>query len=201
LPSFGTLEKHLFVEVEDTVKKSGSKKISERYVDALFDVANAAGVLAVVEKDLHTLSEMLADNADFREFLHNPLLTRQAKGSVSEALLEHIGSNKVTAQFIALLAAHKRLDLLAEMTALFLKKCSVSRGELAAELVAAQAISEKETSVIAETLSKAYSKKIKLSVRGDASLLGGVIVNVGSLRLDSSLSGKLNRLKQTLKTA
>ncbi len=183
------------------MKNSGSRKISERYVSALFDVALAAGALSPVEKDLLELADLIKENADFREFLHNPLLTREAQAIISGNLMQKIGVNELTAQFIALLARHKRLDILPEIIKIFLEKAAFSRGELAAELVVAGGISDKESSKIEQSLSKAVGKKINLSVREDPALLGGTIINVGSLQLDGSLAGKLNRLATILRVA
>lgn len=183
------------------MKNSGSKKISERYVKAIFDVAGQSSALLAVEKDLSLLADLIKENADFRDFLHNPLLTRDAQASIANALLGKIGAHAVTVKFIVLLAHNKRLNILPEIIAIFLEKAAVSRGEMAAELVAARAVSAKESAAVAESLSKAYSKKIKLSVRENPALLGGTIINIGSVQLDSSLAGKLNRLKTALHAA
>lgn len=183
------------------MKNPGSKKIAERYAHALFDVAQQSGILAVVEKDLQVLADLIKENADFRAFLHNPLLTRAAQGAIAGNILQSIGTNAVTSQFIALLAHNKRLDMLPEIIIIFLEKAAKGRGELAAELITARSVSDKETGAIAQSLGKAYNKKINLRVREDPSLLGGVIINIGSMQLDSSLAGKLNRLEQALKTA
>ncbi|MEQ1789655.1 MAG: ATP synthase F1 subunit delta [Rickettsiales bacterium] len=183
------------------MKNSGSKKISERYVSAVFDVATQADALVAVEKDLLGLADLIKENADFHDFLYNPLLTRDAQVSIAANLLEKIGTHAVTAKFVALLAHNKRLDILPEMIELFLKELAISRGEIAAELVVARAISTKEADAIAQSLGKAYNKKINLSVRKDAALLGGTIINIGSVQLDGSLAGKLNRLKIALHAA
>lgn len=183
------------------MKKSGSKKIAERYVKALFDVATAAGAAAAVEKDLQTLAAALNESAEFSKFLHNPLLSRKQKAEVAAALLARLGANKVTTQFISLLAAQNRLDLLAEMAKLFIEKCALSRGEISAELVVASKVSAADSEAIASALGKAYNKKINLSIREDKAIVGGSIINIGSLRLDGSLAGKLDRLKQKLKAA
>ncbi len=183
------------------MKNSGSRKISERYVSAIFDVAVAAGVVSNVEKDLSALADLIKENADFCAFLHNPLLTRDAQNAIAANIMQKIGTHQLTAQFIALLARHKRLNILPEMIAIFLEKSATARGELAAELVVAKAISAKESGAIAQSLGKAYNKKINLSVREDPALLGGTIINVGSYQLDSSLAGKLNRLKIALRAA
>lgn len=183
------------------MKNSGSRKISERYVSAVFDVAVANNSVSTIEKDLLEIGNLIRGTPDFQDFLHNPLLTREAQGEIAAILMQKIGVSPLTAQFIALLAHHKRLNLLPEMIEIFLEKAASERGEISAELVVSQKISEKESAQVAESLSKAVGKKINLSVREDPTILGGTIINVGSLQLDSSLAGKLNRLKQELKVA
>lgn len=183
------------------MKSSGSKNICERYVSAIFDVAVQSGVLPTIEEDLSGLAALIKENSDFREFLHNPLLNRSAKAAIVQSLMAKIGTHHITNSFIALLAKNKRLYLLPEVISIFLERTAAMRGEMAAELVTARAISAKESATIAEVLGKVYNKKINLSTRQDKSLLGGAIVNVGSLRLDGSLAGKLDRLQQVLKVA
>ena len=183
------------------MKNAGSKKIAERYVNAGFEVANKSGALAAVEKDLLVLADLIKENADFRAFLCNPLLGRAAKSEIAIDILKKLNSQPFTAQFIDLLASNKRLDILSEVISQFLEKISASRGEMSAELVSAKPVSTKEAALVADSLGKVYSKKINLKVREDLSLLGGTIVKIGSKQLDSSLAGKLSRLKQSLKAA
>jgi F-type H+-transporting ATPase subunit delta len=183
------------------MKTSGSKKISERYVTALFEVAQQAGALSVVEKDLSAIAALLKASADFRAFLHNPLLSRSAHEKVAGEVLKHIGTNKVTNHFISLLARHKRLEFLPEIIELFLKKAASMRGELAAELITAKPVSKDSAIAVANALSTAYNKKIALTTHENPAILGGAIINIGSLQLDGSLAGKLNRLKTALHTA
>lgn len=180
------------------MKNSGAGKIAERYVDALFDVALDAGIVDNIEKDLTALAGLIRENADFRAFLTNPLLTSEAQGAIAANVMKSTGANQLTAQFIALLTRQKRLDILPEMIALFIKKAQVGRGEISAELISAKPVPAKESSAIAQALSKAYDKKVNLSVSEDPALLGGTIIKIGSLQLDSSIAGKLNRLKTAL---
>ncbi len=180
------------------MKNSGAGKIAERYVDALFAAAQEAGTLAKVEKDLAGIAGLIKENADFRAFLTNPLLTRQAQDTIISNLMEHIGVQQATGQFTSLLARHKRLNILSEIIDIFLKKAADARGEISAELVTAREVSTGQAEAVAQSLGKAYGKKVNLSTREDPSLLGGSIINIGSLQLDSSLAGKLNRLKTEL---
>ncbi len=181
------------------MKNSGTGKIAERYVDALFAVAQDAGVLEVVEKNLFSLAEIIRGNADFQAFLTNPLLTREAQDTIISNLMEKLGVQQITGQFTSLLARHKRLEILPEIIDIFLKKAARERGEISAEMVTAREVSAKQVEIIAQSLSKAYGKKVNLDTREDSALLGGSIINIGSLQLDGSLAGKLNRLKQELK--
>ena len=183
------------------MKTTGSKKIAERYVSALFDTAQGAKATDAVEKDMLALQSALAQTTDFQEFLGNPLLSREAQGKAMEALLAKLGANKVTAQFIALLAGQKRLPILPQIIELFLEFAAAARGELAAELVSALPFPKAEAQKVADKLSKAYNRKINLSLRVDPALIGGAIINIGSVQLDASLAGKLNRLKAAMKAA
>jgi len=180
------------------VKNSGAGKIAERYVDALFAAIHSPGSLALVEKDLVELAGLIKENADFKAFLVNPLLTRDAQDTIISNLMEKLSVQQTTGQFTSLLARNKRLDILPEIIEIFLKKAAANRGEIAAELVTAREISAGQAESVAKSLEKAYGKKVNLSTREDPSLLGGSIINIGSLQLDSSIAGKLNRLKTEL---
>ena len=168
---------------------------------ALFDAATAAGSLAAVEQDLAALDKALQASPELQDFTRNPLLSREQKGKAMGAVLAKLKADKLTVQFIDLLASQKRLDVLSDIAALFAQWAQASRGEMGARVVSASPLSEKDTKAIADRLSKAYGKKINLQVQEDASLLGGAVVHIGSIQLDSSLSGKLKRLGQKLRAA
>jgi len=189
------------------VKTSGTTRIAERYVKALFDVAqsstlkNSAAALDSIEKDLAAVGRALDESADFRHFLTNPLLTRQAQAGAVKALLAKMKAQALTQQFMATLAHQRRLGILPEIIAMFTKWAQAARGEMAAELIVAAPMKDKETALVAKGLGKAYGKTMNLTVRQDASLLGGIMVKIGSLQLDGSLAGKLARLNQILRAA
>jgi F-type H+-transporting ATPase subunit delta len=183
------------------VKTSGTKKIAERYVRALFDVASASSTLPQVEQDLRSLGGVIAAQADVRDFLHNPLLTRGAQETIAAALLSHMKAHELTMKFIALLARSKRLDVLPAIIAAFLELAAATRGELSAKVVSAAVLSDAQVGDIAKALGSVFNKKINLATREDASLIGGVVITVGSQQLDGSVAGKLQRLKSSLKVA
>lgn len=180
---------------------TGSKRIAERYVKALFDVAEAGKALAQVEKDLNALAKAIAASADLREFIASPLFGRKEQAQAVRALLQHMKANKITVDFVAALAQAKRLVLLPEVAIIFAQWSEKTRGEITAEVITAEPLSDKDASALADRLSKAAGKKINLKLRQDPTLLGGMIVKIGSQQLDSSLAGKLDRLKLKLKAA
>lgn len=183
------------------MKTSGSKRIAERYVKALFEVATKASALDKVEQDLASLGKALDESPEFRAFLENPLLTLTQRAQAMLAILDKMQADALTRQFIGMIVKQKRLAILPALIAEFATVAATSRGELTAEVIAATPLKEKEITQIADRLSKAYGRKLRLEVKQDPALLGGVILRIGSQQLDSSLAGKLRRLKNTLKAA
>lgn len=183
------------------MKTAGAKRIASRYVKALFDVAHAASALDAVEKDMVALGHMLAQSEDFQHFLVNPLLSRESQTDAMTALLAKIKAHKIMQPFMATLARHRRLAILPEVTQLFAEAVQKARGEMTAELVTAAALKPAQIKSVTERLGQAYGKKINLDIRQDASLLGGMVVKVGSLQIDGSIAGKLQRLELSLKAA
>lgn len=181
--------------------KSSSVEIARRYIDALFPLAQKAGSLDVVEKDLNALSALAGSDAQFKGFLDNPLLNRDQQKTVIEAIAKKTGAHQLTSGLLAAMADQKRLPLLSEVASQFAAKAEAARGEMSAEIVSATKLSAAEEKAIAERLGKAYGKTIKLTTRHDPSLIGGMIVKIGSAQLDGSLAGKLNRLNIALKAA
>lgn len=168
---------------------------------ALFDKSSQAKSLAAVEKDLAELGVMIEQSEELRDALSNPLLSRQAAQSAMKALLSKMGAHADTQQFVALLARNKRLVLLPQIIEMFAEQAALARGEMAASVASPKPLSEKEMAALAQSLSKACGRKVILRQRIDASLLGGLVVRIGSQQFDASLAGKLERLRNNLKVA
>jgi F-type H+-transporting ATPase subunit delta len=176
-------------------------QISARYVSALFEVATSASALDSVEKDLSDLANAIQSEESLSEFIKSPLLNRSQQAKIIAALSDSFKAHKVTKEFLVALAGARRLSLLPEAAKQFSSLAEASRGELSAELVTATSISDKEAQEVAEHLGKAYGKKIKLRTSQDKTLLGGVVVKIGGVHLDSSIAGKLERMNLALKAA
>ncbi|MFO0388119.1 MAG: ATP synthase F1 subunit delta [Alphaproteobacteria bacterium] len=183
------------------MKKAGYRQIAERYVKALYDIASEANARDAVEKDLGVLATLIKESDELSALLVNPLLTRDQQAKAMEPVLAAIKAHDITKRFMVVLAAQKRLPILAEVANLYAERAATARGEIKAEAISARGLSLKDVAIITERLSKAYGKKITLETSENPELLGGVILRIGSQQLDASFAGKLSRLKNKLKAA
>ena len=183
------------------MNNSGFKRIAERYVRALFEVVTMEKATDLVEKDLLSLGKACQGSEEFRDFLSNPLLSHEMRAQAMLAILAQMQAHQLTRQFIGMLIRQKRLAILPEVVTLFSEWASSARGEMKGELIAAAPLKDKDIQKISDSLSKAYNRKVVLSLKEQPDLLGGVVVKIGSLQLDGSLAGKLNRLGLKLKAA
>jgi F-type H+-transporting ATPase subunit delta len=181
--------------------KKDEQQIALRYVSALFEIAENSKSVDAVEKDLSMLADYAKKDAGFADMLANPLLGRVQLESLAQALSKKLDLSKLTQTFLGVLAQNKRIDVLPAIAHAFSQQAKESRGELDVDMISAMPISKSEEDLVAQRLSKAYGKKISLHISVDPSLLGGVVLKIGSQQLDASLAGKLNRLNNTLKAA
>ena len=183
------------------MKTAGTKRIAERYVKALFDVAQSASSTETVEKDMATIGQTLDISPELRSFLENPLLAPEARAGAMLAVLDKLKTGALTRQFIGMVLKQKRLALLPQIIVEFARVASEARGEITADVTTAAPLNDKQAQALAQRLGKAYGRTVRVNASHDASLLGGMIVRVGSQQLDSSLSGKLRRMGQALRAA
>ncbi len=175
--------------------------LAERYAAALFDLADERKTLDAVASDLTSLRRMIDDSADLRRMIRSPVLRRDEQARAIAAVADRAGLDALTCNFLGLLARNRRLFALPEMIEGFLHILAERRGEVTAQVIAAQELSETQRRSIDERLRKAVGRKVAVDFRIDPSLLGGLIVKVGSRMVDASLKSKLARLALAMKGA
>lgn len=175
--------------------KSGSSQVAIRYAKALFDLAKEDDINAV-EKDLLALEALLTQSESINILVNSPVISRAEKEKAFLAVLEKIGSQKITRNFISVLARNNRLPYAQEIIAAFISRLMAERGEVVAEVISAAPVQGEYLASISKALAEALGKKVKINVTVDKKLLGGLIVKVGSVMLDNSLKSKLDRLEQ-----
>lgn len=173
--------------------------IAGRYATALFDLAVEDGAIDAVAADFDALGELLANHEDFGGVVRSPLISREDQGRALAAVLEKAGAHVLTRNFIALVAEKRRLGALGDIIRDFGKLLARHRGEVSADVISAQALSDAQSAAISDQLRASLGQKVKINATVDASLIGGLIVKVGSRMIDSSLATRLANLERKMK--
>jgi F-type H+-transporting ATPase subunit delta len=180
-------------------ESAGVSGLTERYAAALFDLADERKELDAVADDLKALRGLVAESADLRRMIRSPVLARDHQAKAVAALAERAGLKELTRNFLGLLARNRRLFALPDMIEGFLGILAARRGEVTAQVIAAQELSEAQRKVIDERLRKAIGGKVAIDLKIDPGLLGGLVIKVGSRMVDASLKSKLRRLELAMK--
>jgi F-type H+-transporting ATPase subunit delta len=173
--------------------------LAERYAAALYDLAGEQNALDAVATDLKTLRKMAEESDDFRRFIKSPVLSRADQAKAIKALAEKAQLNALTQKFLGLAAANRRLFALPGIIAAYLDMLATRRGEVTAEVTSAVTLSDSQVSAITAALKQTVGRTVALTSKIDPSILGGLIVRVGSRMVDSSIKSKLQRLKLAMK--
>ncbi|TAN48229.1 MAG: F0F1 ATP synthase subunit delta [Rhodospirillales bacterium] len=180
-------------------ESSGASGLAERYASALFQLAEEGAALDKVAQDLKDLKAMIGASEELRRFLKNPVHSRSEHEQTLSALAAKAGFTDLTRRFLGLVARSRRQNALPAMIGAFLARLGKSRGEMTAEVRAAQALSDSQTALLKAHLAKATGGKVDLDVTVDPKLLGGLVVRLGSRMIDTSLRTKLQHLKLSMK--
>jgi F-type H+-transporting ATPase subunit delta len=173
--------------------------LAARYATALYDLADEQGALDTVAGDLKSLRKMIDESDDFARFIKSPVLSRTEQGNAIKAVAEKAQLSALTQKFLGLAAANRRLFALPGIISGFLATLATRRGEVAAEVTSAAPLSDAQLGVISAALKQTVGRTVALSSKVDSSILGGLIVRVGSRMVDSSIKSKLQRLKLAMK--
>lgn len=180
---------------------AGDTGVAARYALALFELADGQRKLDQVANDLKSIDSMLKESNDLRRLIGNPVVSRAESGRAMASLVERIGADELTRKFIGLVAANRRLFALPGMIKAFLAELAERRGEVTAEVVSATKLSDSQSQALEASLRNALGGKVALSVDVDPSLIGGLVVKVGSRMVDSSLKTQLQKMRIAMKGA
>jgi F-type H+-transporting ATPase subunit delta len=173
--------------------------LSGRYASALFELASEAGTVSAVESDLETLAEALHESAELRALIKNPEVSREALGRVLAGLGDTLKLAELTRNFLGVLAQNRRAGELPAVIRAFQAIAAAQRGEVTAEVASAHALTHEQLSALEQKLRARQGRTVKLKTRVDPDLLGGLVVTIGSQRIDSSIRSRLNSLAQAMK--
>jgi F-type H+-transporting ATPase subunit delta len=174
-------------------------QIARPYANALFDLAQADNVLAEVETGLAALARLAAESGDFERFLRSPVIQADEKARAIGAILKDAKAGPLVAKFVNLVAKNGRLFALLTIIQLFRELAAKARGEVTADVTSAEPLNDAQLKALGDTLKARIGKTATLNQHVDPSLIGGLVVKVGSQMIDSSIKTKLNAMKIAMK--
>ncbi len=180
---------------------NASPIIAARYASALFDIADERHALDQIAGDLETLKRLLSDNAELRAALRNPLYSKDAQGKAVAEIGKAAGLSPVILSFLGVLARNRRLFALDAIADAFLAELARRRGQMSVDVTSAQPLTADQTARLTEKLNQTLAAKVKVNAKVDPSLLGGLVVKIGSKLIDSSIRTKLIGLERIMKGA
>ena len=173
--------------------------VAERYASSLFELALSEGAVEAVTADLDRFQVMLDESEDLRRFVASPVFSSGDQLKAIEALSAKAGIGGLFANFLKVVARHRRLFALPGMIQSFRAIAAEHRGEVTATVTSAHALTPAQEEELKVALKGVTGKEVKVAVTVDPSILGGLIVKVGSRQIDTSLRTKLSTLKLALK--
>jgi F-type H+-transporting ATPase subunit delta len=175
--------------------------LAQRYATALIDLADQAKKLDAVADDLRGLKGLIDESDDLRSLLRSPLYDRDEQSAAMGEILGKAGVDDLTRRFILVVADNRRLFALPRMIDGYLEELARRRGEVTAKVSAARKLDKEQLKSLQQAIDKVVGGKAKIEMKVDPTLLGGLVVRVGSRMIDSSLKGKLDRLQLAMKGA
>ena len=173
--------------------------VAERYATALFELAMEERALETVSHDFAELKTLLAESPELTRLVKAPVFSAEQQKLGMDAVLRRMEAAPLTVRFVLTLAAKRRLFALNEIIGAYGRRIAEHRGEINAEVSAARPLSDAETQELKRVLKEKLGREARLSTRVDPSLLGGLMVKVGSRMIDSSLRTKLESLRAAMR--
>jgi len=176
-----------------------SSGIALRYATAVYEMAREEKSLKKLEADLVALEAALADSEDFRSLIASPIYTRTQMKDAVDAIAKKMSLTKLMANSLGLMASKRRLFVLPHMIACLNKLIADEKGEVAADVTAAKSLTKAQQDALAKALKAAVGKDVNVNLAVDESLIGGLVVKVGSKMIDTSIRSKLSNLQNAMK--
>lgn len=173
--------------------------VAERYASALFELSQSENKTSDVERDINSLSDMMKGSDDLMRLVRSPVFSAEDQQNAIAAIADKAGITGLVGNFVRIVASNRRLFALPDIIRSFRDKLAESRGETTADVAVAHTLSADQKKNLQDTLKGIVGKDVALDVTVDPSLLGGMIVKIGSRQIDTSIKTKLSSLKLALK--
>ena len=173
--------------------------LAGRYASALFDLARDQRQIEAVGNSLDALGQALLDSKDFAELVSSPLVSRDEAGKAFAAIAPQLGLDPISANFLGVLARNGRKNELRNVIRAFRRLAAEHRGETTADVVTARPLNDDQIAALKQQLRARAGRDVSIEATVDPTILGGIVVKLGSQQIDASIRTKLNRLAQAMK--
>ncbi|MCK8465427.1 F0F1 ATP synthase subunit delta [Aliiroseovarius sp. S1339] len=176
-----------------------STGIAQRYATAVFDLAKEGKNLKAVEADVAALDAALADSEDLRNLISSPIYSREEQGNSIAAIAKKMTLSPMIANTLGLMAQKRRLFVLPQLLVALRALIAEDKGEVTAKVTAAKSMTKAQQDKLAKALKATIGKDVNINLAVDETLIGGLVVQVGSRMIDTSIRAKLNALQNSMK--
>ena len=179
-------------------KSTFSNSTSKSYAVAFYELVKENSELSNAEDGMNGLKKLLNDNSDFREMISNPTVGKEEKKNIMFRIADQYNFSQILKNFLGFIAIKNRLFFLDQIIESFLNIMSNNKGELKAKLLSSKQLSKKDIENIQSELSKDFKSPIKIDYKYDPNLIAGLIIQVGSVMVDTSIQNKLKQLEKNM---
>jgi len=178
--------------------KGFSDTSANRYSLALYELASESNTLSKIEENSHAFLKLISNSKDFNNFIKDPTITRDSLNQVVKKITDNFSLEILFKNFLSFLISKRRFFYVKQILKNFNEICSEKRGELKAEIKSAKNLTKDEINKITQELSNNFKSEIKLNYTHDQSLIGGLVVQIGSTMIDTSIKKKLQQLENKM---
>ena len=179
-------------------KNNSTLSTKNSYSQALFELASENNLINDIEKQASSILELIGNSMDFKDLIKDPTNKIEDQLKVINTISNQFKFNELLKKFLGFLVSKRRFFYIEKILNDFLFICSNARGEVQAELSAAKNLNEIEINTIKDELSSTFGSNIKLNYKHDSSLIGGLIIKVGSTMIDTSIKSKLQKIEKKM---
>ena len=182
-------------------KSTFSNSTSKSYAIALYELSKESNEVDKIEEGLKNLKKLLNESVDFKQMILNPAISKEDKKNVIFKIADQNNFSKILKKFLGFVAKKNRLFFLDKIIESFLNLVSNNKGELKAKFISSKQLSNEEQKKIQDELSKDFKALLNINYEYDPNLIGGLIIQIGSVMIDTSIKTKLKKLEKNMMEA
>ena len=168
------------------------------YSQALYELANESNSLKEIEDQVSAILKLISESLDFNRLIKDPTNKQEDQLNVINLISDKFKFNKLLNKFLNFIIIKRRIYFIEEILKIFLEICSNQRGEITAKLISSKELNSFEIEKLKDDLVKYFGSNIKLNYKYDSSLIGGLIIHVGSIMVDTSIKSKLQQIQNNM---